>query len=287
MTTDTKDYVKKDQISFTVLGKEYIIGDVCIKHYYDIQDLIAFEQAETQLTVVSSLSGCPVDILKKLEAHQFNTLWKEVFIRKVSTVGEKKPFHKIITLNRKGYGFVHVDKLTMAEFADLDILTTDPNREKMLHQIMAVLYRPLIECDDKGNKYTIEEYDSDSCNERAEEFKDLPLDVVHGAMSFFLTIQSTSISLTLDSLEVEAETEEEASAIRSMRYLLQSQEYGSSSSSSYLDQILLISMQLQDYLLKLASTTQPMQGTKRRKNRGSWRDRWLRKAWELKMKYSK
>ena len=30
MTTDTKDYVKKDQISFTVLGKEYIIGDVCI-----------------------------------------------------------------------------------------------------------------------------------------------------------------------------------------------------------------------------------------------------------------
>lgn len=85
------------------------------------------------------------------------------------------------------YGFIDTwRKMSFGEFVDLDTLMSKKDNDLLdnIHIITAILYRPIIEEDKKGN-YKIEKYDPDTMEERAELFKKLDIKYFIGAQVFF------------------------------------------------------------------------------------------------------
>ena len=81
-------------------------------------------------------------------------------------------------LNGVDYGFIpELDDMTFGEYVDLDTFIGDNDN---LHRAANVLFRT-IEFK-RGDRYTIKDYDSDT----SEAAKDFPLDVVLGAIVFFI-----------------------------------------------------------------------------------------------------
>ena len=98
------------------------------------------------------------------------------------------------------FGFVpQLDDMTLGEYIDLD---ENFNDWENMHKAMAVLFRPVTQ--KKGERYTIEEYDS---TKNIEVMKQMPLDVVMGAMFFFYNLNNELLQTTLNFLEEAAEKE--------------------------------------------------------------------------------
>ena len=96
----------------------------------------------------------------------------------------------IFTIKGKEYGFLpNFNDMTLGEFIDC-------NNDDVLKQ-MCILYRPITKR--KGKKYIIEPYKADiSIYDELKE--NLTLDVYNGFIGFFLRIQQTLLSCTLNSL---------------------------------------------------------------------------------------
>jgi hypothetical protein len=111
------------------------------------------------------------------------------------------------------YGYADISTMTMGEFIDLEQLCKKPNDN--LHEIMAVLYRPIKthrfdklvwktkhniqllrnKVDNVYKWYTLEEYNNENRYVNAEVMKNLPAGFALGALSFFLgTASLCSIS---------------------------------------------------------------------------------------------
>lgn len=97
------------------------------------------------------------------------------------------------------YG-LHTDigKLAWGAWVDLEVYSSE-NITDNIHKIMSVLYRPITT--KKGTKYEIEPYDSDTVNDRAEEFLTLPIDYWFKTSDFFLSVANLSIINIKGSLE--------------------------------------------------------------------------------------
>ena len=101
-----------------------------------------------------------------------------------------------VSLNGVKYGFIpKLDEISLDELAD-----ADSNIEKWdkMQEVMAVLYRPIK--DEYKDNYTIEEYDI----EKAEPL-DLSMDVVFGAIAFFLNLRKDLEIYIQSSITVEVE----------------------------------------------------------------------------------
>jgi hypothetical protein len=91
------------------------------------------------------------------------------------------------------YGFVPLlEDISLGEFIDLD--TNLANWETM-HKAMSVLYRPIV--DKKGDRYSIEEYKGTN-----DKLKEMPLDIVFGAVVFFYHLSQELLKATLNYLAV-------------------------------------------------------------------------------------
>lgn len=189
-------------IEFKIKDAEYSIGDITIGQYYKIQHLLALDSADAKLQVVHHLSGCPVEDLKELQQFQFLQLFAAIAEGPLNTEKDKKLW-KHIGLHGKAYGLVNYDKLTIGEFADMDVLRVDPLKEQKLHIMMAILYRPATVISETFDWVEIEKYDGDTLDARAKEFLDLPLKYVYSALSFFLLTPKFLLNDLADSLTQE------------------------------------------------------------------------------------
>ena len=132
------------------------------------------------MDIISLFSGISVDMLKKcnldaIKSIDINWCFKEI----------DKEIVKVFEINGVKYGFVDVNNLTLAEYADLEYVSQEKEAEyQNIHKVTAILYRPLI-------NDIVEEYNSDTLNERAELFKDeMPISVLYPVFNFFLNIGS-------------------------------------------------------------------------------------------------
>jgi hypothetical protein len=102
---------------------------------------------------------------------------------------EKPSFSDRFTLDGVEYGFIpEWKKMSFGEYADLDTLMTKKPEEMIdyLHIITAILYRPIIKSK-SSHKFTIEKYNQDTMEERAELFKEkLDVEYALGAQFFFI-----------------------------------------------------------------------------------------------------
>ena len=108
--------------------------------------------------------------------------------------------HKFIStfnLNGVAYGFIpNLDEITYGENKDI---TSYINEWGNMHKAMAVLFRPIKL--KKNNKYIIEEYEGS--HRYAETMKQMPLDIVLGAMVFFYNLTNELLNYIPSYLEKE------------------------------------------------------------------------------------
>lgn len=101
----------------------------------------------------------------------------------LNKIFEAKPTLKtLFKLNDKEFGFIpKLDDMSFGEYIDLDTYLADWEN---MHLAMGVLFRPVTF--KKNNEYIIEEYETAS----KYNMKNIPLDVVMGALVFFWNLKS-------------------------------------------------------------------------------------------------
>jgi hypothetical protein len=128
----------------------------------------------------------------------------------------KNEFHSLIEFNGVLYGYSNISQQSLGEYIDLEGLCKDTKGN--LHKLAAILYRPVTEHrfdtldfvikqkikmvrnKDIANVfefYDIEKYDSTRRKAREQEFKEFPLHIILGAVSFFLANASQYLNSTV------------------------------------------------------------------------------------------
>ena len=264
-------------IEFTINKKEYKIDELTINQYYKIQNLLVTEGMSAKLKIVSLLSGATTKELGTLDNYQFIALWQSI-VEGPLNHSDDHPLYKHIVLNGKLYGFMEFSKMSIGEFADMEVLKQDPKKQSKLHVMMAVLYRPATQI--TGDWIVTDAYDSDSVMERAEIFKDMPLKYVYGALRFFLSLQKILLNSIVDSLKStvteemmkELTTEQRELVSLMTQFILEWQETGLIPSTDSQEMILPSYQRLQELAQSVSSTTSLIEktNTKKKSQLGRW-----------------
>lgn len=232
-------------IEFKINNKEYKIDQITIQNYYDIYTLLASQTPTAYIEILSKLSGCPVADIKLIDNVNFSMLWSEV-VNGPLALSDELPLHKHIAVNGKMYGFIDIKKLTIGELADMDVISKDPRKDRMLNKMMAILYRPAIDITDTW--IVTEEYNPDTVEERSIEFLNMPVAYAFGALNFFLQIRRYSIEAIMDSLKQTKEMTIEEQKLVEMTSLLTHEllEIGTQRSASWHQEMYSKLIELQD-----------------------------------------
>lgn len=262
-------------LEFKIRGVEYTVKEPTIRDYYKLQKELALGDINAKMNIISHLSGCDIKNLKKLDKYQFTVLWDHV-VTEYLDISEKSPYFKSFLFNGKQYGFLDMTNITLGEFADMDVLKADPQAQQKLHNMMAILYRPAIQITE--NWMEVDPYDSDEASKRAEEFLDLPLKYVYGALNFFLQVSKYLYENIVDSLiktDQMTETQKEILQISS-HVMLELLETGITSFSSAQAKILPKLDRLSELVQLESLTTLPTEQINEKKKR-SFVKRWSSK----------
>ena len=128
----------------------------------------------------------PAEYLYKLPAATFNKV--DEYVSKLFSDANKVSLVTTFEVENTKYGFIpNLDDMSYGEYLDLVSYTSNKDMWTFMPIIMSILYRPVV--NNVGKLYTIEPYDGTK-DARIELFKHvLTMDVVFGAMSFFLDLQ--------------------------------------------------------------------------------------------------
>tara|TARA_R110002012_G_scaffold38680_1_gene107396 strand:+ start:155 stop:754 length:600 start_codon:yes stop_codon:yes gene_type:complete len=135
---------------------------------------------EAEETIVT-LSNIPRQLVKELSVKDVAVIMQR--LSEIQAEG-KSSFKKIVEIEGKEYGFIpDLNEITLGEYADLETFIKN-GLEKHLPEIMAVLFRPIVEKED--DVYSIKAYDG-NIRIRAERFKKMSAEQVQSALVFFWT----------------------------------------------------------------------------------------------------
>jgi hypothetical protein len=145
----------------------------------DFQNNTRTKEAEE---TIAALSNIPKDLIKQLDLSDVVVIMSRIAEMQQEQDSSLK---RIIEVEGKRYGF-HPDlnSITLGEWADIETFIKK-DIEKNLPEVMAVLYRPIVE--EKNNVYTIEAYDGD-ITIRTENFKKMAAEQVQSALVFFYNL---------------------------------------------------------------------------------------------------
>ena len=170
--------------------------DVTLEKWIKLVDYHKLSKSEEALETIKELSNIPKNLIKELEIKDI-----AVIMSKVAELQQKQDssLKRIIEIDGKRYGFhPNLDSITLGEWADLETMIK-MDIEKQLPEIMAILYRPIVE--EQNDIYTIKAYDGD-ISIRAEQMKKMSAEQVQSALVFFYTL-GNELLLTLPSFLTE------------------------------------------------------------------------------------
>ena len=147
--------------------------------------------------LLSMLLSVPVNELKDLPLNQMEFV-QSYLMSQMTESSLKDELYNIFTHNNVEYGLENDwSKLAWGAWMDMEVFSSEKIEEN-IHLIMAILYRPVVE--KKNDKYKIKPYKADEIEDRAYEFRQLPVKYWFGASSFFFltaTIYTTNIKNSL------------------------------------------------------------------------------------------
>jgi hypothetical protein len=177
---------------------------ISIEKYTDINSYVGESNFGRLVHSVAKITGREMSEVRKWSV---DSLTKVVNIF-ADIADHKEEFHSIIEWNGELLGYAHMKQTTLGEYIDLENLCKD--LENNMHKVAAIFYRPITKHkfndlsftvkqkikmlnNDVANvfdQYTIEEYDSEKRKEVEDSFKDFPVHIFLGALSFFLSTAS-------------------------------------------------------------------------------------------------
>ena len=170
--------------------------DVTLEKWIKLVDYHKLSKSEEALETIKALSNIPKKLIKELELKDI-----AIIMGKISELQQKQnsSLKKIIEIDGKRYGF-HPDlaSISLGEWSDLETMIKN-DVEKHLPEVMAILYRPIVE--EQNDIYTIKAYDGD-ISIRAEQMKKMSAEQVQSALVFFYTL-GNELLLTLPSFLTE------------------------------------------------------------------------------------
>jgi hypothetical protein len=153
--------------------------DVTLEKWLKLIDFHKGSKSEEALNTIAELSNIPKELINQLELRDV-----ALMMSKLSELQAKQDssLKRVIEIDGKRYGFhPDLDSITLGEYADLEQFIK-MGVEKHLPEVMAILYRPIVE--QKENVYTIEAYDG-NISIRAEEMRKMSAEQVQSALVFF------------------------------------------------------------------------------------------------------
>jgi len=173
------------------------LDEVTLEKWTELIKLKESSNSEEALKTIELLSDIPQLLISELALHDVVSLLGH--IAEIQSKVEGK-FRDTIIIDKKKYGFhPNLEKITLGEWADIEACLKLGLEENM-HRVMAVLYRPILE--QKGKRYSIESYDHNTTEVRAERFKQMKASDVNNSLLFFWSLgQELSRSLPLYLME--------------------------------------------------------------------------------------
>lgn len=178
------------------------LSEIPLKHYQKF--LAVAEKTNDEVFLAEKMIECFCGIeLKEV----VNIPFKEIEALSIhfSKMFEQQPeFKTSFKLGGTEFGFIpNLENISWGEYIDLEANISDL---KNFHKAMAVMYRPIVK--QSGDKYQIEPYVSSASYAEVMEFA--PLDIALAAKVFFWTLESELLTATLNFLETEIMTSQEA-----------------------------------------------------------------------------
>jgi len=233
--------------SFEIKGIKYYIPEISLKMYNDLRLILISPEKGDEFKIVEIVTGCPVDIQRKIAYADWNTIWNEVENKLLTLNSKTEDIRKTIEWNGTIWSLPDPNTMTIGEFVDLEIANANESGDK-LKSICSILYRPIV-------NGVLEEYSSDGYNARMEIFDGFPMYAVKSANSFFFHYADSLLKSTVGSLlnlpETKQLTQEQIEALKD----LQSQGLGGEQLMSLLEPILLDLTKLRGY-----QSEQPLTG---------------------------
>jgi hypothetical protein len=197
--------------NYSITIPEYL----SIEKYQRLQNLEHLSDLGKLVETIAVFTDIPSDEIKTWALPDLGKVAKD-FSNKVDT---KSQFFPIWQHEGKNYGYADISTMTLGEFVDLESLCKKPTEN--LHEIMAVLYRPIEshrfdslkwkakhnvqlmqqKVDNVFKWYKLKEYDSSNRHVDSVIMKNIPAGFALGALSFFLGTANLCSINTLNSLK--------------------------------------------------------------------------------------
>jgi sugar diacid utilization regulator len=153
--------------------------DVTLEKWIKLVNFKEEAKTDEALITITALSNIPKDLVSQLALRDVVVIMDRLAELQAETDSSLK---KIIKVQGKEYGFhPDLEAITLGEYADLEQFIK-LGIEDYLPEIMAILYRPIIERE--GDLYTIKAYDG-NIKLRAEKMKKMSAVQVQNALVFF------------------------------------------------------------------------------------------------------
>jgi hypothetical protein len=147
--------------------------------------------------LLGMLLNVPANQLKDLPLNQMESV-QSYLMSQMTESSLKDELYNVFTHNGVEYGLENDwSKLAWGAWMDMEVFSSE-DIENSIHLIMAILYRPIVE--KKNGKYKIAPYKADEIEDRAYEFRQLPVKYWFGASSFFFltaTIYTNNMNRSL------------------------------------------------------------------------------------------
>ena len=156
--------------------------DVTLEKWLKLIDLETGSKSNEAIETITALSNIPKQLVKELGIQDV-----AVIMGRIAKLQAKQDssLKRIIEVEDKEYGFMpDLNSITLGEYADIETFIKD-GIENRLPELMAVLYRPIVE--KKNDVYTIEAYDG-NITIRTEEMKKMSAEQVQSALVFFWSL---------------------------------------------------------------------------------------------------
>ena len=173
------------------------IGEITLEQYQRYNALIKREDLSVDnfnKRKIEIFTGLKIIDVTKIQLTDYDGILKQIDDALSKDVGFE-PFFKMKGVE---FGFIpNFDKITAGEYRDLLIYNSEIDT---MHNLMAILFRPIKDKDVFGN-YVIEPYRG--TEQYANLMKQMPLNIVTGALVFFSNLANELVSYTQRFTEAE------------------------------------------------------------------------------------
>jgi len=169
------------------------------QRYFKLSQRNDISELEINMRKIEIFTDIPFQKVKNIKQSDYDYILKQID----EALTKDCEFKNRFTLNGIEFGFIpNFDDMTVAELGDLRQYS---NKEEELHRTMSILFRPINGKDLLGN-YTIEAYSGTLAY--SELMKQTPLNIVNGALGFFLNLQKELEFYILKSTVLELEKDQ-------------------------------------------------------------------------------